>query len=72
MLAAVYHLSRSEAQRLIAQKLVFVNARLTQSAAASPAPGSIVSVRGHGRFLFEEDDVQTRRGRLRIVVRIFK
>lgn len=69
LIAAVFHLSRAEAQRYIFQEKVFVNSRLTRSAAAAPKEGEIVSVRGLGRFGYEGVDAQTRKGRLRVQVR---
>ena len=71
LIAAVYGLSRSEAQRLISQKLVYVNGKLTESSSYCPQHASTVSVRGHGRFIYEGTQGETRRGRLRISVRVF-
>ena len=69
ILAAVYHLSRSDSQRYFGQEKVFLNSRLTLSAAASPKPGDIVSVRGLGRFRYDGIEQTTRKGRLRVFVR---
>lgn len=69
IIAAVYHLSRSDAQRYFGQEKVFVNSRLTGSPAGTPRAGDIVSVRGLGRFVYDGIDQATRKGRLRIFVR---
>lgn len=69
LIAAVFHLSRADAQRYFAQEKVFVNSRLTLSASAVPKDGAIVSVRGLGRFGYDGIDAQTRKGRLRVLIR---
>lgn len=69
MIAAVYHLSRSDSQRYFAQEKVFVNSRLALSPAGTPKAGDIVCVRGLGRFIYDGIDQMTRKGRLRIFVR---
>ena len=71
LVAAVYHLSRSASQQLITQGRVFINDRECSSADATLCPGDRVSVRGQGRFIYEGIDRNTRKGRLRVGVRIF-
>lgn len=71
IIAAVYKLSRSESQQLISQGKVYVNSRLTENLSFSPEEGSIVSVRGFGRFIYEGVEKETRKGRLRVAVRVF-
>ena len=71
IIAAVYKLSRGESQQLFSQGKVFVNSRLMESSSFCPPTGSIVSVRGCGRFIYEEIMGETRKGRLRASVRIF-
>ncbi len=68
--AAVFRLSRSEAQKLIASEQVFLSGRLALSPSAVLSEGDIVSVRRHGRFLYEGVLRETKKGRLRIRVRI--
>ena len=71
MIAAVYKLSRSESQELIIQGKAYVDGRLNENVSFMPSPGSIVSVRGSGRFLYEGIERETKKGRLRVLVRIF-
>jgi len=71
IVAAVYKLSRSESQELIIQGRVYVDSRLVESVSFSPGPGSIVSVRGFGRFIYEGVEKETRKGRLKVAVRVF-
>ena len=71
IVAAVYRLSRSESQQLFAKGIVSVNSRVTENTSAALTAGSIVSVQGFGRFLYEGIEKETRKGRLRVNVRIF-
>lgn len=71
LIAAVWNRSRSESQGFFAKELVFVNGRLTVSPAYQPREGEIVSVRGVGRFRYEGIARETRKGRLRVTVRIY-
>jgi RNA-binding protein YlmH len=71
VVAAVYKLSRNESQQLISQEKVFVNSRQIESPGFVLPPGGLVSVRGFGRFLYEGVAGETRRGRLRVSIRIF-
>lgn len=71
LVAAVYHLSRSQSQQLIAQGRVAVNDRECLSADLNLTEGARVSVRGYGRFFYEAAEGNTRKGRLRLLVRIF-
>ncbi len=67
--AAVFRLSRSEAQALIDAQQVFISGRLPKSAALDIPPGAVVSVRRHGRFIYEGVARETKKGKLRILVR---
>lgn len=72
MLGAVWKLSRSESQRLFAEGLVFVNGRACENAAARPKSGDAITVRGTGRFIYEGVERETKKGRLRALVRIYR
>ncbi len=69
--AAVFGLSRSEAQALFKDGKVFVNARLTENASRRPSEGDIVSVRGYGRFVFVGVSGSSRKGRLFVTVKVY-
>ena len=71
LVAAVYKLSRAEAQRLFERELVLVNSLPARGGAAPVKPGDVVSVRGHGRFEYCGAQRETRKGRLRVNVRIY-
>lgn len=71
IIAAVYKLSRSEGQRLFEQGKVFTNGHMTERASTEPHCGDVISVRGFGRFVYESINNETRKGRLRVRVRVF-
>jgi len=71
LVAAVFKLSRSDSQELFAKERIFVNGKLIVSASYSPREGDIISARSLGRFRYDGIDRETKRGRLRILVRIF-
>lgn len=71
VVAAVYRLSREKAKTAIERELCAVNGKITAKPDATVKEGSIISLRGYGRFLFEEILSNTQKGRLRIAVRIF-
>lgn len=70
--AAVFRLSRSQAQELIDREQVFISGRLPKSASLDISPGSVVSVRHYGRFVYEGVARETKKGKLRVLVRIYK
>ena len=69
--AAVYKLSRSDAQRLFERELVLVNSLPPRSGGLPAKPGDIISVRGHGRFVFVDAAGETRKGRVKAIVRVY-
>lgn len=71
LVAAVYRLSRSEAQRLFERELVLVNSLPPRSPGLPAREGDVVSVRGHGRFVFLGEAGETRKGRIRAAVRVY-
>ncbi|MDP4109045.1 MAG: YlmH/Sll1252 family protein [Bacillota bacterium] len=71
LISAVYKLPRSESQELILKGKVFINGRLTQNSSFSPAPGCVISLRGLGRFSYEGIERETRKGRLKVLVRLY-
>nr|WP_297770422.1 YlmH/Sll1252 family protein [uncultured Butyrivibrio sp.] len=72
ILAFVYHLSRSEAQKLIESESVFIDGRTAYSGGYDLKAGSRVSVRGHGKFIYLGTTNTTRKGRLFVTARVFR
>ncbi len=72
VIAAVFKLSRSAAQALFDGKKVFINSSLTESASKTLKKDDTVSVRGFGKFIFRTELSQTKKGRLKIRISIYK
>ncbi len=71
VIAAIYRLSRSESLLLFKQERIFINSRTVRSASALLSEGDVVSVRGYGRFIYEGLAHETKKGRMRINVRVY-
>lgn len=71
IISAVFDLSRSESQKLFGQKLVFCDSKLCENNDRTVAEGSIVSVRGYGRFIYCGIAKTTKKGRLCINARVY-
>ncbi len=71
LIAAVWRLSRSDAQELLEKGMVFIDGRLVESAAHTLKEGDLVSVRHQGRFRYEGALRETKKGRLRVSVRVY-
>ena len=71
LVAAVYKLSRGEAQKLFEKELVLVNSLPARSPSMAAKAGDIISVRGYGRFAFDGESGETRKGRVRATVRVY-
>ena len=72
MLSFVLRLARNKAQELIAREDVYVNGRTARSGGAVLREGVRVSVKGHGKFIYEGVLSSTKKGRDFIRVRVFK
>ena len=68
LIAAVFSLSRSDAQKIIASERVFSNGRLITSPSFTVTEGAQISVRGFGRFYLDRPPTETKKGRLRCTV----
>lgn len=72
LIASVYNISRSLSKGLVEQGRVSVNSLLNENPAAALAAGFVVSVRGKGRFIYEGIARETKKGKIRARVRVFK
>lgn len=70
LVAAVYRLSRSVSQTLFDAEKVFCNGKNVR-VSSTCNEGDVISVRGYGRFLYEGFLRETRKGWLRVAVRIY-
>lgn len=71
LIAAVWRLSRSDAQELLEKGMVFIDGRLVENPSHTLREGDLVSVRHQGRFRYEGTLRETKKGRLRVSVRIY-
>ena len=71
LIAAVWRLSRSDAQELLEKGMVFIDGRLVESPSHNLKEGDLISVRHQGRFRYEGTLRETKKGRLRVSVRIY-
>lgn len=60
--------SRSKITNLISSGRIFINGREVFSNSYSVKEGDIVSIRGHGKFIFKGEEGQTKKGRIRIIL----
>ncbi len=72
VLSAVFRLSRSEAQKLIGAERVFVDSCAVTRADIVLKTNGIVSARGYGRFRYCGTERETKKGKLRVAVQIYK
>ena len=72
LIASVLKLSRSGSQELLKSGRVFIDGRLCENSSRTPAPGCVISVRGHGRFIYEGPERTTKKGRLSVKIREYK
>lgn len=71
LISAVYNLSRNESQHKIEGETVFCNSKMISSTSFIPDKGAVISVRGHGRFIYDGILRTTKKGRNVIAVRIY-
>ena len=68
VIAKVYHLSRSQSLDLFREKKIFVNGRQCENNSYICKEQDVVSVRGYGKFIFEQIMGTTGKGRLSVRV----
>lgn len=69
LISNVYNLSRNSSQALIKSEKVFCDNRIVVSTSLVPKSGQIISVRGHGRFIYDGVLRTTKKGRIVICIR---
>ena len=68
IVAKVFGLSRDEAAALFSRGLVFISGKCCESTSHRLKEGDIISVRGHGRFIYRGIDSHTKKGKLNIII----
>ncbi len=69
VLAALWKLPRQQASQLVEAEQVFINGMTVRSAGKDLKPGDRVSVRGHGKFIYDGVCGNSRKGRLYTALR---
>lgn len=72
IIARAYHLSRSEAADYLGSERVFIGGRCITNCNQACADGAIVSVRGKGRFVFETGQVLSKKGKLKVIFKLYR
>lgn len=72
ILSAVFRLSRSEAQKLIGAERVFVDSCCITRSDIFLKENCTVSARGYGRFRYCGTERETKKGKLRVAVQVYK
>lgn len=72
IIAKLYNISRNQSLELFRSKKVFVNGRVYENNSGVLKSGDAVSVRGCGKFIYDGVSQETKKGKLRIRVRIFR
>ncbi len=71
IIGAAFHVSRSEAARLIENGRVFVNYREVKNISKNITEKSVISCKGYGKIELLEILGETKKGRIRIKIKIF-
>jgi RNA-binding protein YlmH len=61
LIAAVFHLSRSQCLELFRSGKIVVGGRLYENNSGQPKAGELISVRGYGRFLYDGIQAETKK-----------
>jgi RNA-binding protein YlmH len=69
LVAAVFDLSRAESAELFEKERVLIGGAPVKSPAKEAKPMDIISVRGVGRFRYDGEERETKKGRLRVLIR---
>ena len=72
VISSIYKISRSESKALCEHEKVLVGGIPMLSASYTPKESDIVSVRGHGKFIYCGIKLETKKGRLRCTAKIYK
>lgn len=72
IIAKALHLSRSEAATFLASEKVFINGKCITNCNQSCENGVIISVRGKSRFIFEDCNTISKKGKMRVKFSFYK
>jgi len=69
LIAAVFDLSRAESAQLFEKERVLIGGAPVKGPSKEAKPMDIISVRGFGRFRYDGEERETKKGRLRVIIR---
>jgi RNA-binding protein YlmH len=72
VIAKVYGLSRSDVMKLFGSGRVYLNGRLTESHARQLQLGEVVNARGFGKFIYDGQVRESKKGKLYVRVKRYK
>lgn len=72
IISKVYNLARSRGLELFRSGRVYVNGRMAENNSCMLKEGDAVTVRGFGRFVYIGEQGETRKGRTRIEVEVYR
>lgn len=72
VISKLYNIPRSTSLELFRAGRVFVNGRMTENNSYSLRQGDTVTARGFGRFCYEGEQGETRKGKLRVLAKIYR
>ncbi|MDE6386725.1 MAG: hypothetical protein K2L82_02825 [Lachnospiraceae bacterium] len=72
VVSKLYNVARSQSLELFRGGRVYVNGRLTENNSYTMKIGDMVTVRGFGRFIYAGEQGQTRKGKIRIGVEVYR
>lgn len=72
VIARVYSITRSHSLELFKAGRVFVNGRLIENSSYALRSGDAVTARGFGRFIYVGEQGETRKGKMRISVEVYR
>lgn len=72
VICAVYNISRSSAEGLFEGKKIYINSALCENSSKLLRKSDTVSVRGFGKFIFQDEISETKKGRLKLLIKIYR
>lgn len=72
VVSKLYNVARSQSLELFRNGRVYVNGRLTGNNSYALKTGDIITARGFGRFVYIGEQGQTRKGKIRIGVEVYR
>lgn len=72
IVSSIYKLSRSDSKSLVEHEKVLVGGVPVLNASYTPKENDIISVRGYGKFIYCGIKLETKKGRLRCISKIYK